>query len=86
MKKTPYYRDWDEMPVLLTIDQCAVILQVAYQTAFRWVASGALPATKIGSKNWFVAKKDLKELFERTAQKQNFNWKVKNSIVVIGEK
>ena len=65
MKKTPYYRDWDEMPVLLTIDQCAVILQVAYQTAFRWVANGALPATKIGNKNWFVAKKDLKELFER---------------------
>ena len=45
-------------------------------------AYGKFMAEKIGHESLMR----FKELFERTAQKQNFNWKVKNSIVVIGEK
>lgn len=65
MKKV-YYRDWDEMPVILTIAQCAMVLQVAERTVTDWAISGKLPAHKVGGKNWRVAKEDLKNLFERS--------------------
>lgn len=64
-RKMTYYRDWDELPVLLTLEQCAVVLNMSYERVRRWAQTGILPATKIES-TWRVSKKRLKEFFDQT--------------------
>lgn len=62
-KKLTYIRDWSELPVLMTIEQCAAVLNCTYENARLLVKSGELPARKIG-KSWRVEKSALKKMFE----------------------
>lgn len=66
MKKI-YYRDWDELPLLLTLEQCAVVLNMSYERVRRWAQTGVLPATKIES-TWRVSKFKLRDFFEKTQE------------------
>ncbi len=52
----------------LTIEQVAELLQVHYNTVYRWVTSGDLPATKFGD-SWRILRKDL-ELFGKRIPKE----------------
>lgn len=63
-KKYNYYRDWDELPLLLTLEQCAVILNMSYEMTRRWARTGVLPAVKIES-TWRVSKDKLRDFFEK---------------------
>lgn len=63
MKKI-YYRDWDEIPIILTVAQCALVMQVSERTITDWAIAGKLKASKIGG-YWRITKDDLKMLFER---------------------
>ncbi len=67
MKKPMYYRDWDEMPAVLDLADCAVILKITYETAQKWAKKGKLPATKIGGTEWRVEKTALRKMFEGAA-------------------
>lgn len=62
-KKVLYYRDWDELPVLLRLEECAVILDTSYETVRKWATSGKIPAVKIAD-IWRVDKRKLQALFE----------------------
>lgn len=66
-KKVIYYRNWDELPILLTMGQCAVLLNVSYECATKWAKSGKIPAKKISDK-WRVEKHQLKAMFESEKQ------------------
>jgi excisionase family DNA binding protein len=59
-----FYRDWDELPLLLTLGQCALLFGKSYETIRTWVKKGILPATQFGGE-YRVAKADVKAMFER---------------------
>ena len=58
------YRDWDELPLLLTLGQCAILFNKSYETIRTWVRKGVLPATQLGGE-YRVAKADVQAMFER---------------------
>lgn len=62
-KKLTYIRDWSELPVLMTLEQCAAVLNCTYENVRLLVKHGELPARKIG-KSWRVNKEALKKMFE----------------------
>lgn len=59
-----FYRDWDELPLLLTLGQCAMLFGRSYETIRLWVKDGTLPAAKFGS-IYMVDKADVRALFDR---------------------
>ena len=65
-----FYRDWDELPLLLTLGQCAVLFNRNYETIRLWVKKGILPATKF-DRDYMVAKADVQALFERRTDSGN---------------
>lgn len=65
-KKITYIRDWDELPILLTIDECAAVLSCTYESVRLLVKSGKIPGVKIG-KGWRVEKSALRKMFEEGA-------------------
>lgn len=69
--KQIYYRDWDELPVVLNMSQCAVILDITYETARKWAKNGTLPGVKIGD-IWCVEKVQLKQMFERMLKERSY--------------
>ena len=62
--KPMYYKNWDEMPAVLDLADCAIILKITYDTARKWAKKGKLPATQIGGTEWRVEKTALKKMFE----------------------
>lgn len=58
-----YYRSWDELPVMLTIGQCALLFSKNYDTIRSWIAKGILPATQFG-KEYRVAKSTVIRMLE----------------------
>ena len=62
-RKQIYYRDWDELPVILTMSQCAIILDITCDTARRWASEGKLPAVKIADE-WRAEKTQIRKMFE----------------------
>lgn len=64
MAQKKFYRDWDELPLLLTLGQCALLFGKSYETIRAWVKNGTLPATQLGTE-YRVAKADVKAMFER---------------------
>lgn len=67
-KKIIYYRDWDELPVLLTLSQVAILLDITHDTASRWARTGKIPAVKVADE-WRVEKQAIREMFNQ----QNVN-------------
>ncbi len=61
--KKQFYRSWDELPLLLTLGQCAMLFGKSYETMRTWVAEGILPAEKVG-REYRVAKAALIAKFE----------------------
>lgn len=67
VKKMIYYRNWEELPVVLTLGQCAVILNVTYELANKWAKEGKLPAIKFG-KEWRIEKEKLRAMFNSLSE------------------
>jgi excisionase family DNA binding protein len=51
----------------LTPAQVAEELQVTVVTVRRWIANGALPASKVGPRRWMIRRADLDALVSGTA-------------------
>ncbi len=47
-----------------TIEEVATLLKVHYNTAYKWVTTGVLPAAKIGD-SWRVKKSDIDAFWEK---------------------
>ena len=56
------YRNWETMPVVLTVAECAAVLRVSNDTVLRKIKCGELEATKIMG-HWRIAKEHLKKQF-----------------------
>ena len=54
-----YYRDFDEMPVILTVAETAAVLVISTDAVTKHCRNGNLPAKQIG-RNWYINKNDLK--------------------------
>ena len=52
----------------LTIEQASELLQVHYNTVYRWVTTGVLPGAKIGD-SWRIKKSDIESFFEQGKNK-----------------
>jgi excisionase family DNA binding protein len=52
------YTDWESVPLLLTTEEVAELLRVHENTVRQLIASGKLPATKVG-RAWRVKKADV---------------------------
>ena len=53
----------------LTIDQAAELLQVHYNTIYRWLTTGVLPGAKIGE-SWRIKRSDIEAFFDKTKEAQ----------------
>ena len=71
MVQRKFYRNWDELPLLLTLGQCAILFDKSYETIRLWVKKGHLPATQIGSE-FFVAKAEIMAMFGCTQGANQF--------------
>ena len=66
MNKPTYYKDWDELPIVLTLSDCAVVLNKTYHTVQKWAKAGKLPAKQIGDGEWIITKKNLRQYVGET--------------------
>ena len=66
-KKNIYYRDWNELPLILTLSQLAVLFDISYETAVKWAKNRKIPAVKVADE-WRVEKNKIKEIFETTSK------------------
>lgn len=66
-KKIIYYRDWDELPVLLTLSQVAILLDITLDTAQKWAKKGKIPAVKIADQ-WRVEKQAIQNMFNQNRE------------------
>lgn len=62
------YENWDEVPLVLSVQQVADVLSVHLNTVKRLIARGELRASKIG-RALRVDKVDLKDYLESTKGK-----------------
>lgn len=60
MRKT-IYANWDELPLLLSINQMAILFGVTDQTIKRWVKKGLIPHKSV-EKTIVFPKARIKEL------------------------
>ena len=51
--------NWDELPLFLSVDLVATMLDVNRETVKRWLQNGTLKGFKIG-KNWYIARDQFK--------------------------
>lgn len=68
-KRIVYYKDFSEMPAILTPEQCANILDLTDEQVRKLCRDGTLPAVKFG-KVWRVSKDDLQEMFQMQEKKE----------------
>lgn len=52
--------NWDAVPVILSLQEVAILTNVTYETVLRWVTSKKLRA-KNTERKWFVTKDALME-------------------------
>lgn len=55
---TDSYTDWNEVPLLLTVDEAAAILRVHANTVTYLIRNGQLPASKIG-RAWRITRESV---------------------------
>lgn len=60
--KRVYYRNWDELPAILTLEQVALICVKTYECIRKWAVNGKIPATKTPD-GWLVDKEALRAWF-----------------------
>lgn len=65
------YREWALLPLVLTTDQAAVLLQISRDQCSKLCRTGQLPSFKVG-KLHRIRREDLKEYME---QQTNFERK-----------
>lgn len=56
------YLTWDEVPVLISLEQAAILLGIGIDAVRKHCVNNELPATKIG-KTWHIDKQRLMEQF-----------------------
>ncbi len=56
------YLSWDEVPVLISLEQAAILLGIGVDAVRKHCISNELPAIKIG-KTWHIDKRRLMEKF-----------------------
>lgn len=56
------YLTWDEVPVLLSLEQASILLGIGIDAVRKHCVNNELPAKKIG-KVWHIDKQRLMELF-----------------------
>lgn len=66
-KKVIYYRDWDELPIILTLEQVAILLNITFATASRWARAGKIPAVKVVDE-WRVEKQAIQNMFNQNRE------------------
>lgn len=47
-KKIVYYRDWEQMPLVLTPEEVALVLSLNVQTVRKYARDNTIPAIKVG--------------------------------------
>lgn len=62
-KKSIYYRNWEQMPVVLRPDEVAVLLGENVQTIRKFAREGTIPGAKIGKK-WYFERDTVKKIIE----------------------
>lgn len=62
-KKITYIRDWEQMPVTLTPQEVAVLLNKNVQIIRKYAREKTLPAVKIG-KGWVFTKDEVRKFIE----------------------
>lgn len=62
-KKVIYYRDWEQMPLSLTVAEVAVITKLTEQSVRKHAREQTIPATKLG-KSWRFNKEDVRKAVE----------------------
>ncbi len=65
-KKVTYYRDWEQMPLSLTVREVAVIMQTSEQSIRKHAREGTLPGNKFG-KSWRFDRSVIQSVVERGA-------------------
>jgi excisionase family DNA binding protein len=59
------YLTWDDVPVLISLEQAAILLGVGVDAVRKYCVANELPAIRIG-KNWHIDKRKLMEKFGYT--------------------
>lgn len=57
------YYNWDSVPIILTVKDCAEILKCSTATVQSYIRQGRLKAAKHGNK-FFILKESLKEFMD----------------------
>lgn len=57
-----FYLTWDEVPVLISLEQAAILLGIGIDAVRKHCVNNEIPATKIG-KTWHIDKQRLMEQF-----------------------
>jgi len=65
MAKPVFYRDWDELPVMLTLPQVALICARTTECVRKWAVSGKIPAAQNPDGSWLFDKALLREWFRQ---------------------
>lgn len=58
------YTDWARVPVLMTLGQAAMCLQLTPEALRRLCKAGEIPAAQYG-KEWRICKDDLRAMIDR---------------------
>jgi len=64
-KKLIYYRDWDELPVMLTLEQAALICAKTPDCLRKWASAGKIPASKLPDGSLLFDKEKIKEWLQK---------------------
>ncbi len=60
------YTNFDQLPLVMDVNQVAEILEIGKTTAYELLRSGAIPSLRIGNRGQFrVSKKDLQAYLEQ---------------------
>jgi excisionase family DNA binding protein len=62
-------RSWDDCPVVMSVNDVSILLDISKRTVRRLCAQGDIPANKIG-KDWRIEKEALKGKFPHTLSRE----------------
>jgi len=60
IKKWTPYRDWEQLDVVLTVEQVCAVLRISRPTCVKLLQSGALPGAKIAGQ-WRIDRDALRD-------------------------
>ncbi len=58
-----YIRNWEQMPVTLSPDEVALLMNKTVRTVRKWAREGTIPALKVG-KSWVFSKNEIRKIVE----------------------